>query len=158
MTRRAVRVGILVAALFVINVIARLVARLAYGDGTPDHLAAQDRLAWIGWLAIAFAMAAAAWWWGRLRPQGAVVADLATAAAAAGLLYVLVGPFVSEPPRFDGGLGGGIIALTIYLGVTGVGALVGMLLLVALGRDQRSQALRRYAQARSTRPRRAVRR
>lgn len=158
MKKRVLRISALVAVLFAINVTARLVARLAYGDDTADHLDAQERLAWIGWGAVALAMAVAAWWWGRLRPPGMVAADLGIGAFVGGLLYVVVGPYVSGPPRFEDGLGGGIIQLTIYLGVAGVGALVGMLLLIALGRDYTSRALRRYAESKSARPRRAVRR
>jgi hypothetical protein len=158
MRQRVLRIGVLVAALFLINVIARLVARLAFGDATAEHLAAQERLAWLGWASVALVMAVAAWWWGRQRTPGEVATDLTIGAAAAGLLYVTAGPFISGPPWFEEGLGGSIISLTIYLSVAGVGALLGMLLLIALGRDYTSRALRDYAQARSTRPRRAVRR
>lgn len=158
MKKRLLRIGVLVVVLFAVNAVARLVGRLAYGDDTAEHLAAQERLAWLGWGALALVMAVAAWWWGRKRPQGEVSADLGGAALLAGLLYVVVGPLLSEPPRFDGGIGGGIILLTIYLLVAGVGALIGMLLLIALGRDYKSRALRRYAESKSTKPRRAVRR
>lgn len=158
MRQRMLRIGVLVVMLFLINVVARLVARLAYGDGTAGDLVAQERLAWVGWISVALVMAVTAGWWTRLRPQGEVAADLSIGAAAAGLLYVTVGPLVSGPPWFEEGLGGSIILLTIYLGVAGVGALLGMLLLIALGRDYTTRALRDYARARSTRPRRPVRR
>jgi hypothetical protein len=157
MRGRLLRIGVLAAALFAINVVARLVARFAYGDGTPEHLAAQDTLSWIGWGAVALVMAVTAAWWARQRPQGEVAGELAGAAALAGLLYVVVGPFVSEPPRFEDGVSGGIVLLAIYLLVTGVGALVGMLLMIAAGLDYKSKLLKRYAQSKSTRPRRAVR-
>lgn len=153
--RRWLRIGVLAGTLFAINVIARLWSRLGYGDGTPDHLAAQERLSWAGWSVLVLVMAVAAGWWATRRPQGEVAGELAGGAGLAGLLYVVVGPFVSEPPRYSGGIGGSIIDLSLYLGVAAAGAVIGLLLVTATGRDYRSMELRRYA--RSSRPRRAVR-
>jgi hypothetical protein len=154
MSGRWQRIGALAAALFAINAAARLVTRLAHGDGTPDDLAALDRLGWISWAAVALVVAVAAGWWARLRPIGTVAADLGAAVGVAGLLYVVVGPFISAPPRFQTGLGGSIEMLAIYTGVAAVGALVGSLLVIALGRDHRSRELRRFAESRTSRPRR----
>lgn len=154
MNRRVLRIGVLVAVLFVVNAVARLVGRFAFGDGTAEHLEAQERLGWVGWGTIALTMAVAAAWWIRQRPQGEVAGELAGAAALAGLLYVTVGPFLSAPPRFDEGLGTSIIQVSIYLGVAGVGALVGALVMIALGRDYTSRSLKRFAESRSVKPRR----
>jgi Na+/H+-translocating membrane pyrophosphatase len=158
MRERWVRIGALASALFAINVIARLVSRFGYGDGTGEHLTAQERLGWIALGATALMTALAAGWWVRLRPQGEVGGELAGAAGVAGLLSVLVGPFVSEPSRFSGGVGGVIIELSVYWGIAALGAIVGVLLVIAAGRDHRSRQLRQYAQARATKPRRPVRR
>lgn len=158
MRQRWVRVGGLAAVLFAINVIARLVARLGYGDGTAEHLAAQDRLAWLGLGVFALATAVATGWWIRLRPQSQVGGDLVGGVGAGGLLSVLVGPFVSEPPRFSGGVGGVIIELTLVWGAGTLGAIVGALVLIAAGQDHHSRQLRQFAEARSARPRRPVRR
>ncbi|HLV57607.1 MAG TPA: hypothetical protein VKY81_01840 [Natronosporangium sp.] len=158
MRQRWVRVGVLAAVLFAINVIARLVARFAFGDGTAEHVAAQERLGWIGLGVVALATAVATGWWIRLRPQNEVGADLTGGVAAGGLLSVLVGPFVSEPPRFSGGVGGVIIELTLVWGAAALGAIIGALILIAAGRDYRSQQLRQFAEAKSARPRRPVRR
>jgi hypothetical protein len=157
MRKRWLRIGVLAAALFAINLAARLVGRLGYGDGTAEHLAALDRLAWAGWGAVVLTLAVTAGWWIRLRPQGEVGMELAGAIFAAALLSVVAGAYVSEPPRFPDGLGGVIIELSVYLLVGGLGALVGTLLLIAAGRDFKSQALRRYAESKRTRPGRAVR-
>lgn len=158
MRQRWVRIGALAATLFAVNAVARLVSRLGYGDGTVDQVTAQERLGWIALGGTALVMAVAAGWWVRLRPQGQVGGELAAAAAAAGLLSVLVGPFLSEPPRFSGGVGGVIIELSVYWGIAAVGAIVGMLTVIAAGRDYRSKQLRQYAEARATKPRRPVRR
>jgi hypothetical protein len=45
-----------------------------------------------------------------------------------------------------------------YLGYTAAGVVLGMLILMALGLDSRSQALKRYSEVRAARPRRVVRR
>ena len=157
MRSRLLRVGALAGTLFAINVVARVLARFAYGDGTPEHVAAQDRLTWLGWGAVALVMAVTAAWWAQRRPQGVVAGELAGAGAVAGLLFAVGGPFISEPPRFEDGVGGAIIQFAVYLLVVGIGALVGMLVVIALGLDHKSRELKRYARSRSTRPRRALR-
>lgn len=157
MKDRLLRVGVLVVVLFAINATARLVARYAYGDGTAEHRAAQENLAWIGWGALALALAVTAAWWALRRPMGEVARELAVAAGVAGLLYVTVGPFLSEPPRFIDGVSGAIVELAVYLLVAGVGALLGALTMIALGLDHKSQLLKRFAQSRSTKPPRSVR-
>lgn len=157
MRYRLLRVGVLAAALFALNATARLVARFGYGDGTAEHQAAQDNLVWIGWGALALVLAVTAAWWARLRPIGEVARELAVAAGVAGLLYVTVGPFLSEPPRFLDGISGAIVDLAVYLLVAGVGAVIGVLIMIAVGLDHKSRLLKSYAESRSTKPRRAVR-
>lgn len=154
MRERLLRIGVVVAVLFVVNAVARLIGRFAYGDGTAEHEAALDRLQWIGWGVIALTMAVAAGWWIRHRVQGAVAIDLLIAGGAAGLLFIIIGPFLSAPPRFEDGLGGSIVLLTVYLAVAGVGALIGALSVVALGKDFQSRQLEQYAKSRESRPRR----
>jgi hypothetical protein len=157
MRYRLLRVGVLAAGLFTLNATARLAARFGYGDGTAEHQMAQDNLAWVGWGALALILAVTAAWWARLRPIGEVAGEMAVAAGVAGLLYVTVGPFLSEPPRFLDGVGGAIVDLAVYLLVAGVGAAIGALIMIAAGLDHKSRLLKSYAQARSTKPRRAVR-
>jgi hypothetical protein len=157
MRDRVLRIGLLAVALFAINATARLVARFSYGDGTAEHLAAQDRLSWIGWGAMAVLLAVTAAWWARRRPLGEAAGELGGAAVLAGLLYVAVGPFLSEPPRFEEGISGAIVQLAVYLLVAFVGTLAGTLVMIAAGVDHKARLLKDYAQARSTRPRRPVR-
>ena len=96
MRSRLLRVGALAGTLFAINVAARVLARFAYGDGTPEHLAAQDRLTWLGWGAVALVMAVTAAWWAQRRPQGGVAGELAGAGAAAGGVVAVAGVLAQE--------------------------------------------------------------
>jgi hypothetical protein len=87
-----------------------------------------------------------------------VAPDLAAAVAVACLLTVLVGPFAGGTVPFKEGVGLFFGEIWQYLAGAGGGAILGLLVLIALGRDYRSQALKRYAETRMAKPRRVVRR
>lgn len=150
MRKRWLRIGVLAGALFAINVAARLVVRF----GFRDDLGAQDRIALVALAATGVAMAAMAIVWGRVRSQGVVVADLAGAATAGGLLSILVGPLIAGANPFAEGTAGFFSQVWLYAGFAGGGALIGLLLLIMLGRDHKSKALRRFAESRLAKPRR----
>jgi hypothetical protein len=147
-------VGILAGGLFLVNIIARLIVRVAAGKDA-------DKQAWVGaiaFLAIGAVMVGAAYWWARLRPLPRVVGDLLIAAAVGCLLSALIGPFVSAGAPFAGGFGAFVERFITYLTVSALGALFGILAVMTVGQDYRSQALKRYAETIMARPRRVVRR
>jgi uncharacterized protein YacL len=153
-TRRWIPVGVLAGALFILNILARLVVRLAAGKDA-------DKQAWIGAIAfvvVGVVMAGAAYWWARTHPMPRVVVDLLVAAVVGCLLGALIGPFVSSGHAFAGGFGAFLQRLFLYLAVAGGGALFGVLMVTALGQDYKSQAWKRYAESIRSRPRRVVRR
>ncbi|MFU8871945.1 hypothetical protein [Micromonospora sp. SL4-19] len=147
-------VGMLAAALFVVNVVARLVIKF----GFPDDDTAKDRVSLAMFVVIGLVLAVLAFRWGGDRPVGRWVGDLAAAVGVALALTVFVGPLLVGENPFGGGAGLFFAQIWLYLGATVAGALVGFLTLTALGRDFRSQQLKRYAELRAAKPRKVVRR
>jgi hypothetical protein len=154
MKARWLRIGILAAALLAISIAARLVVRIWF-EGEID---AEERVTLITLGAIAVVMAVSAIWWGRLRPMGIVIADLAGAAVAAAAVNLLAGPFVSGTTPAQVGVGDSFNAAWQYAAAAGGGALIGLLLLIMVGKDYKSQSLKRFAESKLTKPRRPVRR
>ncbi|MFS8478856.1 MAG: hypothetical protein FWJ93_07830 [Micromonosporaceae bacterium] len=147
-------IGLLAAVLCGIAVVARLVARFYAGQ----DVGRQETVAWVAYGAVGLTLAVAAVVWGRHRPIGRVAADLGGAALVGCLFSVLVGPFISGGSPFAGGPGVFFGMIWLYGGVAIGSALLALLVLIALGQDHRSQALKRFAETQRTRPRRPVRR
>lgn len=154
MRERWLRIGVLAAVLFAINVAARLVARLAF-DSDDDK---QTTLGLLSLAAVGLVFAVMAFVWGRDRPLGVLVADLAGAAVIGCALTIFVGPFISGEGPFSDGAGIFFGQIWQYAGFSGGGTLLGFLLLTALGLDHKSQTLKRIAETRLAKPRRPVRR
>jgi hypothetical protein len=154
MRERWLRIGVLAGALFAINVAARLVARLAFHNDDDR----QTTVGLLSMLVIGLTFAALAFVWGRDRPLGVLVADLAGAAVIGCALTIFVGPFISGEGPFSDGAGVFFGQIWQYAGFFGGGTLVGFLVLTALGMDYKSKRLKRIAQTGLAKPRRAVRR
>lgn len=154
MKGRWLPVGLAAGALFVANVIARFVVWQA----APHSDSTQITIGLILFGVVGLSMVVAASWWGRRYPMPRVVADLAVVILASCLLSVLVGPFAGGSVPFKEGAGLFFGEIWRYLGYTAAGAVLGLLVLIALGLDYRSRALKRYAEVRAARPRRVVRR
>ncbi|MGC4894107.1 hypothetical protein [Micromonospora sp. DT31] len=147
-------VVVLAAALFAVNVVARLVIRFAF----PDDAAASDRVSLGMFLVIGLILAGTAFRWGAAQPVARWSGDLAAAVGAALALTVLVGPLLVGENPFGGDGAVFFAQIGLYLTAAAAGVLVGYLTLTALGRDYRSRQLKRYAELKRSRPRRIVRR
>ncbi|SBT51047.1 hypothetical protein [Micromonospora narathiwatensis] len=147
-------VGVLAAALFVVNVAARLVIRF----GFPDDDTVADRVTLAMFLAIGLILAVLAFRWGGERSAGRLIGDLAAAVGVALALTLFVGPLLVGRSPFVDGAGTFFAQIWLYLAATGAGVLVGYLTLTALGRDFRSRQLKRYAEQKAAKPRKVVRR
>ena len=154
MRQRWVPIAMLAAGLFAINVIARLVTRL----GFHDNDAAENKVSIIMFAVLGVVLAVVTF----LRAQRVLpsrwLPDLAAAAIGGMLLTILVGPFVSGDSPFSAGAGNFFSQVWLYGGFAIVGTLLGYWVATMLGRDYRSKSLRAFAQARTSKPRRVVRR
>jgi hypothetical protein len=154
MKERWLPVGALAGGLFVVNLIARIVVRVAAGRDDNKQVA-------IGlWalLAVGAVLIPVAYWWSRRWPLPRVLGDIALAVLAACLLAVLIGPFVSGTTPFSGGVGVMFRQFFYYAAVSAGGTLFGVLAVMTAGQDYKSQAWKRYAERVQAKPRKVVRR
>ena len=147
-------VGILAGILFAINAVVRLIV-WQFG---PKSDGKQITLGLVGLGLVALVMVGAGWRWGRRYPVSRVIPDLSAAVVVACLLTVLVGPFFGGTRPFKEGAGLFFAEIWHYLAFAGGGAILGLLVLMALGKDYRAEALKRYTRSRAAKPRRVVRR
>ncbi len=155
MSQRWRAVGVLAGALFVVNVLARLIIRFGF-DG--DDTTAADRVSLGMFVVIGLVLAGVAFVWSRRRPVARWVADMAAAVGVALALTIFVGPLLVGRNPFGDGAGTFFAQIWLYLAATGIGVLLGYLLAIALGLDHRSQTLKRYAETKTAKPRKPVRR
>ena len=154
MKERWMPVGLVAGGLFLVNVVARLVVRFAAGSD-------DDKQITIGlWalFAVGAVMIPVAFWYGRKHPMLRVIGDLGIAVVIACVLAVLIGPFVSGVGPFSNGVGLVFRQFFYFLGLSAIGAVVGLLVLMTTGLDYRSQSWKRYIERTSTKPRKVVRR
>jgi hypothetical protein len=147
-------VGILAGVLFVINVACRFIV----WQLVPKSDSKQIALGLIGLGLVAAIMVWAGYRWAVRYPTSRVGADLGATVAVACLATVLIGPFAGGSVPFREGAGFFFGEIWQYLAFAGGGAILGLLVAIALGRDYRSRALKRYTQLSAAKPRRVVRR
>ncbi|MBU2662810.1 hypothetical protein KOI35_04745 [Actinoplanes bogorensis] len=148
-------IAALAVGLFAINVVARLVTRFAFADND----AAETRTTVIMFALIGVVLAGYAFWASHHRPASQWLApDWVTGVAAAMILTLLVGPFVSGDQPFSGGSDHFFAQIALYAAFAGAGTLIGYWVSVAMGRDYRSRSLKAYTQTRQAKPRKVVRR
>ena len=154
MRQRWVQIALLGAALFAINVIARLVIRIGFHDDDT----AQNRVSIVMFAVIGIVLAAVTFVRAQRVPPSSWLPELGVAAIAGMLLTILVGPFVSGDTPFEGGAGNFFSQVWLYGGFAIVGTLLGYWIATMLGRDYRSRSLAAFARAKTAKPRRVVRR
>lgn len=153
MRPRWMSILILAAALFAINLVARLVIRFGFQeDSTAQNVASIAMFAVIGLVLAVLTFR---------RSQHESVNDwvpgIAGGALLAMLLTVIVGPFVSGDNPFTNSGDNIFSQLGLYFVFALLGTLIGFWTAIMLGRDHRTRGLRAYQTAKS-RQRRIVRR
>ncbi len=154
MRQRWVQIASLAAALFAINVIARVVIRIGFNEDDT----AQNRVSIVMFAVIGLVLATVTFFRSQRVPPSSWLPELAAAAIGGMLLTILVGPFVSGDSPFSGGAGNFFSQVWLYSGFAIVGTLLGYWVATMLGRDYRSKSLAAFARAKTTKPRRVVRR
>ena len=154
MRQRWVQIASLAAALFAINVIARVVIRIGFNEDDT----AQNRVSIVMFAVIGLVLATVTFFRSQRVPPSSWLPELAAAAIGGMLLTILVGPFISGDSPFSGGAGNFFSQVWLYGGFAIVGTLLGYWIATMLGRDYRSKSLAAFAKAKLTKPRRVVRR
>jgi hypothetical protein len=152
--QRWLPVGVLGGALFATNVIARWVVRLFAGQ--DDKFT--TRIGVVALVTIAVVMAAAAYRWARRYPTPRVIGDLALGALVGCLLSVLISPLLVGTTPIKDGVDFFINQILYFLALAAGGTVFGLLVVMALGQDYKSQSWKRYAEQFRSKPRRVVRR
>lgn len=154
MKQRWLPVGILGGVLFVENVIARWVVKLFAGDNDKET----TNIGLVSLILVAVIMAVAAYYWARRHPMPRTVGDLALGAVLGCLLSVVLGPLLAGSTPMTEGVDFFVGQIWHYLLLAAGGAGFGLLVVVALGHDYKSQSWKRYAEQVKAKPRRVVRR
>jgi hypothetical protein len=154
MKDRWLPVGVLAGVLFVINAICRFVV----WQVVPKNDSKQIVIGVLAVGAVSLVMVVAAYRWAVRYPMSRVIPELAIAAISGCLLSVLVGPFAGGSRPLREGSAFFVGEIWQYLAFAGGGAVLGLLIVIMLGRDYRSQALKRFAETKLAKPRRVVRR
>ncbi|MGH3749589.1 MAG: hypothetical protein ACRDT8_19545, partial [Micromonosporaceae bacterium] len=138
--RRFRPVAILLGALAAVNAVARLVVWQA---GVTDD----EHQMLVGLLASAIAAllcVPAGVRWAYRCPMSRVVADIGLAIVVAALLVVLVGPYFGGSEPLAEGFGFAARQFLFYGGVMAFGAMLGVLGVIAAGKDWKSRGYKRY--------------
>jgi hypothetical protein len=154
MKERWLPVGILAGILFLIN----FAGRLAVQFWAKDNDNRQGNIGLVAFVVIGVVMVGAAWYWIRRYPTQRAWGDLLAAIGAGGLAAIFLGPLLLLSSPFHGGAGDFFRQIWVYLGLAVGGGIFGMLIVMTLGQDWKSQSWKRYTQQVGEKPRRVVRR
>lgn len=147
-------IALLGLGLFAVNVAARLTIRIGFHDNDT----AESRVSIIMFAVIGVVLAVTAFVRAQRVPPATWLPDVVAAGLAGMLLTVLVGPFISGDTPVSSGAGNFFSQIWLYGGFAIVGTLLGYWIATAFGRDYRSKSLKAFATARTSKPRRVVRR
>jgi hypothetical protein len=151
--RRWLRVGLLTLGIFAVNVIARVITKVA--DITEQST--QDTIAYLGLGTVCLVLAVAGAWWAVRYPFSRLFFDLAAVVVAFAFLAILVGPLLVGKSPFEAGLESVVTQILVFVGIGLVATLLGFAAMVTFGRDWKSRGLRRYEESYHRRPNRATR-
>jgi|GEM_PF-1317791 len=138
--KRMIPAALVALGLFVLNVAARVIVELTGQAEDADAQFTLGLYATIGMALVALVVTAI---WGTRKPVDRLFAELGPAIGVAVLLSVLVAPLIVGGNPFVGGPGWIFIQVLFFAGVTGLGALLGYLIITIVALDYRSQNLRR---------------
>ena len=153
--KRWVRVVIVGLAIFLINVVFRVISWLTVDD--VDASGAQTTIGAIGAIVYVLFMGLAGAYWAVRHPFQRLFFDLAGATLIGTTLSLVIGPFIGGGLPFDAGLGFFVGEFLQFLGLAAIGVFLGFVTMIVLGKDWKSRGLKRYEETYKKRPHRAVR-
>ncbi len=154
MDKRYKPIALVAGGLFMVSVIANLVARLAYQH--DDN--AKSNLGLVGWVIIGVTFIVMGYRWAVRYPTTRAIGEILLTWGLACGGSVLIAPFAGLTYPGASGPGDFFLGVWVYGAVGLGGALLGYVAAIGLSRDYRSQALKRMASTSAARPRRAVKR
>jgi MFS family permease len=152
--QRWLPVGVLGGVLFATNVLARWAVKLL----TSDDEAKATQIGLVSLVVVAVVMAVAAYWWAREHPMLRVAGDLAVGAVLGCLLSLLIAPLLVGTTPVRDGVDFFIGQIWRYLALAAGGTVFGLLIVMALGQDHKSQSWKRHTERFGAKPKRVVRR
>ncbi|MBA3489270.1 MAG: hypothetical protein H0T78_06945 [Longispora sp.] len=135
MRQRWQPVAILAGILFAINAVARLIIWQANIADESN----QTTIGFLAFIAIGLVFVAVSAWWAIRYPLSRVAGDLLVAGLAGCLLSVFVGPFFGGASPFAEGGGLVMVQIVQYLLLALLGTFLGVLGVIALGRDWKTR-------------------
>jgi hypothetical protein len=147
-------VAALAGALFATNVLARWAVKLlaTHSDQKTTEIGI------VALVTVAVVMAVGAYWWARRHAMPRVIGDLVWGAVGGCVLSLALAPFLVGATPLRDGVDFFIGQVWRYLALAAGGALFGLLVVMALGQDHKSQSWKRYAERFGAKPKRVVRR
>lgn len=147
-------IAIVAGVLFLIDAVARFLVRIFWSH----HESTQTVIGFIVLGLVAVVMAVAAYRWTVRWPSSRALPELGLVLLVACVASVVIGPLAGASYPFREGAGDFFHQVWIYLAIGGTGGVLGILAAMAVGRDHRAQALKRFARTQAAKPRRVVRR
>ena len=141
MRNRWTRIGVVVVALVLVNIAARVVIRIA--SGASEGVQFGTALASL--LGMGVVLAVTGFLTARRYLPARTAGDLFFVIVISALIVTLLGPFVSGGSPFGAGAYPWIMQLLVCLGTLVIGAVIGVWLAIAFGLDPKSRAWGAYA-------------
>lgn len=158
-------IAIVAGVIFLANIIVRILGLTVYRKSDNGQI--NSGLVFLAVLAVI--MVVAAYWWSVRYPSSRALPELGLVLLSATIACVLIGPVFSgalsrlHHPKvsanpFDGGAGLFFSEIWHLLGIGIGGAIIGLLVAMAIGRDYRAQQLKEFTKTVGSKPHRVVRR
>lgn len=151
---RTTPVLLVALALFVINVISRVIL---WATGVTSDVEMTEA-GFYSMLAMVLVAGYAGFRWTRRYEMTRVVGEVGGAVVLGCLLAVLVSPLIVGLDPVSGGLGIVLRQLGLCFGICVIGAFVGLLIVLAMGQDRKSRAWKYQERRYGAKPRRAAKR
>ncbi len=152
------QIAIYAAALFVVETLGTFLYWVARKPNETEATSAQTNISFLTAVVIAAVAGVAGYLWIVRYPMGQALRDAAWGSVLGCVVASLVSPFAGGGYPFNNGPGAFFLKVWLFLGACVLGVLLAGLFAMAIGRDYRDQALKRYAETKAAKPRRVVRR